>query len=481
MKATLLKPSGPPQSARKALGQTRIRIPDPGLNLFVLLAAACASSVLSAQQGARPRRAEHPVLMISIDGLRPDYVLEADRHGLRIPTLRRFVREGVYASGVRGVLPTVTYPSHTTLLTGVSPARHGIVANTTFDPLQRNDGGWYWYASDIRVPTLWDAARGAGMVVASIHWPVSVGANVQYNIPQIWRRGTADDRKLLAALASPELIVRLEKELGPYADGMDETIEGDENRARFAARLFGLAQPDLMTAYFTALDHEQHATGPHTPQAYATLERIDALLSRLMQVVDSASTRRVRYVIVSDHGHLSTDREVAPLIEFRRRGWLKYATDTSSAPADWRATLWSSTGSGAVVLNDTTDTSLREQVGTYLRRLADDTTNGIDGLLDTESAAPLGGFPGATWVLTMRAPYRLSTRTTGATVRQSRAGGTHGFSPDHVGIDASFFALGPGIPSARSLGRIDMRAVAPTVAKLLGVPFATTEAKPIVW
>jgi predicted AlkP superfamily pyrophosphatase or phosphodiesterase len=70
-----------------------------------------------------------PVVMISIDGLKPDYVLHADKHGLRIPHLRRFLKEGAFAGGVKGVVPTVTYPSHTTLVTGVSPSRHGISAN----------------------------------------------------------------------------------------------------------------------------------------------------------------------------------------------------------------------------------------------------------------------------------------------------------------------------------------------------------------
>jgi predicted AlkP superfamily pyrophosphatase or phosphodiesterase len=84
------------------------------------------------------------VLLISIDGLRPDNVFRADELGLKIPNLRRFLVDGTYATGVRGVLPTVTYPSHTTLLTGVIPAVHGIIANTTFDPLNKNYGGWYW-------------------------------------------------------------------------------------------------------------------------------------------------------------------------------------------------------------------------------------------------------------------------------------------------------------------------------------------------
>src|SRR4026208_238528 len=97
-----------------------------------------------------------PVVLISIDGLKPDYVLDADKHGLKIPNLRRLAAEGAHASGVTGVLPTVTYPSHSTMVTGVAPSKHGIIANSPFDPFSKNLNGWYWYAEDLKVPTLWD-------------------------------------------------------------------------------------------------------------------------------------------------------------------------------------------------------------------------------------------------------------------------------------------------------------------------------------
>src|SRR5450432_1560036 len=93
----------------------------PGRFGFFLLFVLAGLTV-----GARGRVVT-PVVLISIDGLRPDYVLEADRNRLRIPNLRRLLRDGAHATRVAGVLPTVTYPSHTTLVTGVSPARHGIL------------------------------------------------------------------------------------------------------------------------------------------------------------------------------------------------------------------------------------------------------------------------------------------------------------------------------------------------------------------
>ena len=78
--------------------------------------AALSALALVAVTAASQAVAE-PVLLISIDGLRPGDVIEAEQRGLKLPNLRRFVKEGAYASGVVGVLPTVTYPSYTTLLT----------------------------------------------------------------------------------------------------------------------------------------------------------------------------------------------------------------------------------------------------------------------------------------------------------------------------------------------------------------------------
>ena len=140
--------------------------------------------------------------------MRPDYVLKADQYGLKIPHLRTILQDGAHASGVRGVLPTVTYPSHTTILTGVWPSKHGIYSNTAFDPQKLNAQGWLWYSEDIRVPTLWEAAASAGYSVGSVSWPVSVGAKgVAYLIPEYWRAPkSAEDVKLIRALSTPGLV-----------------------------------------------------------------------------------------------------------------------------------------------------------------------------------------------------------------------------------------------------------------------------------
>src|SRR5215813_5679540 len=148
------------------------------------------------------------LVVLSIDGMMPACYTKADELGLKIPNLRRFMREGAYASGVVGVLPTVTYPSHTTLITGTPPRVHGIEGNRIVDPLDRAKGAWYWFADDIRVPTLVSAAAARHLTSGSVYWPVSIGLGTDWNLPEFWRPDSDSpfDLKLLKAMSTPGLL-----------------------------------------------------------------------------------------------------------------------------------------------------------------------------------------------------------------------------------------------------------------------------------
>src|SRR5262245_41299549 len=216
--ASLRISTGPPvcpsgRTRRKATGRRMLAAMTRWLALVL--------AVLVALTGGAAAQDPAPLLMlISVDGLRPDYVTAADRQGLKIPALRRLLAEGAFAEGVQGVVPTTTYPSHTTMLTGVWPAGHGILANTLFDPARAGERAWYWYAEDIRVPTLWDAAARAGWKTASVMWPVSVGARVDWNIPEFWHLGGPGDAKLMRLVSTPGLLMEMEKELGEFPRGL---------------------------------------------------------------------------------------------------------------------------------------------------------------------------------------------------------------------------------------------------------------------
>jgi len=435
--------------------------------------AALLSFAVLAGLSASPAFAE-PVLLISIDGLRPADVIEAEQRGLQLPNLRRFVTEGSYATGVTGVLPTVTYPSHTTLLTGASPARHGIFSNTTFDPTQINYSGWYWYASDIKLPTLWSSAGAKGFKVANVHWPVSVGARgVTWNLPQIWRSGHADDAKLVDALSTPGLVGELEAATGePYAAGIDESIEGDEKRGRFAVKLIELDRPDFSTVYLTALDHEQHAKGPGTPEAHAILERIDAIVGRLV-LADRKVHPDGAIAIVSDHGFEAVTRETNFFRPFIDAGLIRL--DNAGKIASWDAVPWITGGSVAIVLVRPDDAALQATVRSLLARLKADPANGIDAIVEKAEIAAMGGNPEASFFVNMAEDATAGGSATGPLTSSSGSKGSHGYFPRVPALRSTFMILGKGIPQGRSLGEIDMRAIAPTLAELLGVKLEGAE------
>ena len=280
------------------------------------------SAIGSVYAQASPQTGKPLVILISIDGMKPEAVLDAAAHDLKLPNLTRMMHDGVYSTGVTGVLPTLTYPSHTTIMTGVSPAKHGIYSNTTFDPLNKNEAGWYWYTEDIKVPTLWDAAHAAGLKTANVYWPVSVGtsalhAPIDFNLSQIWRTGQLDDLKLQRSVSTPGLIAELETNAGisgypdvaamdvaagHYPGGEEETVANDEVRAKYAVELLALKHPDFMTVYFTGLDTEQHKTGPFSPTSNAVLERIDALVGEVRAAADKEKPGHAFVSVISDHG-----------------------------------------------------------------------------------------------------------------------------------------------------------------------------------
>ena len=415
------------------------------------------------------------LIMISVDGMRPDYITEADAHGAKVPTLRRFLKEGTYADGVVGVVPTVTYPSHTTLVTGVWPAKHGIFANTTFDPLQQNNQGWYWYTEDIRVPTLWDAAAAAGRITASLQWPVTVGAHITWNIPEFWRASTPDDAKLLRAVSTRGLLEEAQVELGEYRGGIDTSAQADENRGRFTEWILEKKHPALLTLHLSALDHIEHETGPFSPESIAVLESIDATIGRIRATAERLAPGRAFIAVVSDHGFVRTDAQLNLFPLFRDAKLI--TLNDKGKITDWKAMPWVTGGSAAIVLKDPNDTETAAQVRELLGKVASDPANGVDRILEAEDLHKRGGYPPASFFVSLKPGWRTGATADGPVLSKTKVGGTHGALPDVPELRAAFFLVGPGVPVGRSLGLIDMRDIAPTLAHEVGLSLPSADGK----
>jgi predicted AlkP superfamily pyrophosphatase or phosphodiesterase len=431
-----------------------------------------------------------PVLMISVDGLKPEYVFEAEKRDLKLPHLRSLLRNGTYARGVIGVWPTVTYPSHTTLVTGVSPAEHGILSNVEFDPEQHFRDAWFWYADQIRVPTLWRVTHTAHLTTSSVGWPVTVGAtDIDFLIPEYWRiTGPTNDlnpsdRHLIAALSRPEgLLTEMQKSVGPYLMGNDTSLQGDQVKTQFSIEILHRHKPSFMTIHLSSLDDAEHGHGVFSAEANRALEAIDGMLAELAAAAHAANPAAI-VAIVSDHGFTPLTHRVNLMIPFLRTGLVTSATDSvtqSPKLGSWKAQPWASGGMAAIMLHDPSDRDTERAVGDLLQSLAADPNNGIariDGRAELERH---GAFPGAAFLVVMKPGYYAVASLSGELLSDFPPGhGGHGFSPEYPEMNASFFIAGAGIARGRDLGIIDMRQIAPTLAQFLGVSLPTAKNAPL--
>jgi predicted AlkP superfamily pyrophosphatase or phosphodiesterase len=442
---------------------------------FVLRASVALAASLAAPAFA------NPLLLVSVDGLRPGDVIEAEQRGLNVPNLRRLLDEGAHATGVRGVLPTFTLPSHATLLTGVSPARHGVVNNLTFKPADAGSAPGYILASSIKVPTLWDAAHARGFGTASVNWPVSLGSpSIDANISGFFvTPGTTQDgAQYNRLLSTPGLVDEIERAIGPITLAPRHDAAGEEQDLRIAEAILQGRKPYFATVHFGAVDEAQHIHGPGSTQAKAALEAVDRYIGRLI-----ATARAVRpdtvVAIVSDHGFTAVTREVnlprafvdAGLAQVDERGRLK----------SWDAIPWAAGGAAAIILARPDEAELKAKVAALLDKLKADPALGIEEVFGQDELVRRGGFPGASFGLS----YRLDTTGHAArplsnpVVAPALQKGTHGHAASHPELFATFIVAGPGVAKGRDLGVVDMRTIAPTLAQILEVPLPGAEAAPL--
>lgn len=421
-----------------------------------------------------PKRAPR-ALVVSVDGLMPDDYLRADELGLKVPTLRRLMRTGAYARVV-GVLPTVTYPSHTTLVTGVPPRVHGIVANTVFDPFDRSEEAWYWFARDVRVPTLISAARARWLSTASLSWPVSIGDGADFNVPEFWRLGSTHpvDLQLLDALSTPRL---LDGVAAWRARPLDWPL-GDDDRVDAALYLLHTQRPALVLLHLVEVDFARHDHGPRAPEALAAVEQADARLGRLLEALDETGAAGDTLVaVVSDHGFLPVTHELRPNALLRQAGLMRF--DAQGRVESWRAYFRASGGSAALYLRDPADLDALRQARALFEARLREPDSPLRALLEPERIAVLGGAAEAAFVLDARAGFYFAAGAAGEWRSPSAKRGTHGYSPEQPEMQAGFVLSAPGLRTRGDLGVIGMTAIAPTVARFLGIELSAQAAPPL--
>lgn len=426
----------------------------------------------SATQAARP---EH-VILISVDGLPPDYYTAPEKLGLRVPTLTMMKQNGAHAEGMEGVYPTVTYPQHTTMVTGLRPAAHGIVQNRIFEaPSDLQTRYWYWYAEAIKAETLWTVAKKAGLTTAAVGWPVTVGATIDYNVPEIYEPGESPATwKWTAKHSTPGL---LEKALGP---DLKQDSSVDERLSSVSEFIIKNYRPNLLLLHLIELDGVHHRNGPRTKPALETAEREDGYVRRIIEATRQAGIfEKTTFFIVSDHGFASIEKRFSPNVALAKEGLI--TLDANGKATAWKAAAWPAGGSCAIVLKDANDKETEAKVNALFSKWAKQANSPIKQILTRAELRKLQAIPQAALMLEAAPGYSVSDSLTGPEVGDSGETykGTHGYLPTDPRMRASLLIYGPGVRSGAKLSLARMIDLAPSIAGLLKLKLPQPEGKPL--
>jgi predicted AlkP superfamily pyrophosphatase or phosphodiesterase len=409
--------------------------------------------------------------MISIDGLMPEYYTDSARLGLKVPNLSAMKLGGAYADGVEGVYPSVTYPSHTTLITGARPAIHGIVQNRIFEPPPATPtGSWYWYSEALKCETLWSVAKKYGLSTASVGWPVTVGANIDYNVPEIYDPKDLKSRKRTEQYSTPGLLEKTLKHLKPA----DDTTDG--RRTVISEYIIENYKPNLMLIHLIGLDEAHHSFGPRSREALATAERMDAYVGRIIAAVErSGIIDKTTFFLVSDHGFAPVERRFEPGVLLVKE---KLVTlDSNGKPtADWKAYPWNAGGSCAIVLRDPNDDETARKVTELFQKVAARAGGPLYRVSSRRDLDRLAAIPSALIMLDANSGYAFGDAFTGPESHEVKGyRGTHGQLPSRRELRASLIIYGETARVGAKVGIARMIDIGPTAAAVLGLVLPDAE------
>jgi predicted AlkP superfamily pyrophosphatase or phosphodiesterase len=403
------------------------------------------------------------VVVISLDGF-PAYALDDPK--LPAPTLRRLIREGVTAR-MHTVNPTVTWPNHTTLVTGVRADEHGLLVNGSIVPT----GGWPPVKVEpmiekekmVHVPTVYDAAHQAGLTTAQVDW-VAI-----HNAPTItWPFAE------WAAPGDPVVGEMIQKGVITPADVTDFTKSNilfrDQIWAKAASFLIREHKPNLVLVHFLSLDSVHHSFGPKTLAATSAIAFLDSCVEKVVDAVrDAGMQDRATFFIVADHGFKPYTKEIRPNVAL------------AAAGLTGKVYVLAEGGTADVYIEKSQAAELLPKAKKALENV-----DGIDKVIAPDGYAALGlPLPSkdpqmSQLLLTAKEGYAFSGATGGpvtAAVPQTR--GSHGYLNSDPDLDALFIASGYGVRRGGSLAAFDNIDVAPTIAKMLSVPLPTAKGKPL--
>ena len=437
------------------------------LSFFVI----CGPPPQAAQAPATPAGSNH-VVVISLDGF-PAWAL--DDPYLPVPTLRALAAGGTAAKAMRPVDPTVTWPNHTSMVTGVSPAKHGVLYNGL---LIREPGvpprmePWRDKKELVHARTLYDAAHAKGMTTAQVDWVAIL------NAPTItWEFAERPDPK--GAIAQEVVKAGILSQADLETFHTKNILWRDHVWTMAADHILRRHRPNLMLLHLLNLDSTHHRYGPRTPAGMDAMAHLDSQVATILKAIqDSGMAARTTVFVVSDHGFKAVKRQIRPNAIFAKAGLITVQDGKAVG-----ARVYSMPEGGTALVYVT----VPDEGGALLRQ-AKESLSGVEGIASIVEAGEFDKYrlpqPTATGqmgalLLTAKEGYAFTGDVGDAVVVDAPLGswGSHGYIASDPDLRALFIASGRGIRKGGTLEEVSNLDLAPTIARLLGLEMPDVEGR----
>lgn len=423
------------------------------------------------------------VVMISVDGLAGYYL---DDPKAEMPNIRALAAGGARAKGMKASNPSVTWPNHTTLVTGVTPAKHGVVGNNYYDRSQKQRitlimDPVYDKEEIVKAPTLYDLAHADGRKTTAINWPATRNAQTldwtlpEVRVEQLFLRYATPS--LLADCKTAGIVITEESaQIGAFRRGDGST---DLAYAQALNLVLEKHRPQFALLHLGNVDHTEHANGPKSPEAYAAIQAADEQVGLVWKTLEKNFPGKATLVIVSDHGFSPIKHAILPNVVLRQAGIIQLDGKKVSSDAPVQVVVQG--GSALVyILDDAHRAEIAAKIQKAFRN--------VKGMERVVKTADLGKYGLAQPKDDPNSPDMMLFAKFGHVFGDTAAGdlpfedkperrGSHGHLADFPELHATFVAWGAGIKAGARLGEINNTDVAPTVAKLLGLKLPDQDGK----
>ncbi|WP_446899271.1 ectonucleotide pyrophosphatase/phosphodiesterase [Clostridium sp. LBM24168] len=401
-----------------------------------------------------------------------------------LPNFKKFLSRASYCKNVYSVYPSLTYPAHTSIVTGKYPKNHRIVNNTLLQP-SRKSPDWYWNRQYIKGDTIYDLAIDEGMKVAALLWPVTAKSRIQYNMPEIFANRFWQNQIVVSLLnGSPLFQFQLNRKFGSLRNGIKQPELDNFTHKSFLYTIKD-KKTDITFVHYSDLDSMRHCNGFYSDEANAALSRHD---KRLGEIIDTLKENNMyedsTIIILGDHSSLDEDKIIDLNALLKNNGYID--TDRRGKIKNYQAIAKNCDGCAYIYLKNKDDKLLVDKLCSLIDNF-NTKTQCIEEIYKRDIVMRLGADPNCAFMVEAKKGFYFLDDVEEDIIRYIKPGdenilhnitrATHGYLPYKKDYTTIFMASGRGIKKGIVIDNMNLIDEGPTIAKLLGIELKDADGK----